>query len=227
MVHADSSVDLGGVPMLSRYSSSDAAQLPLGLEATTATVEGGPPHPRRRRMAVARLLLVFALLIIALVVAKLSGLTDRIDKEAIREAMEKCGPYGVLAFVAVFALGELMHIPGMVFVAAAVIAYGRLWGGLLSYVAANVSVCVGFVCYRAVGGKSTLYALGLPRRVEQLLHQLEARPVRVIVVLRLLMWLAPALNAALGLTRVRFLPYALGSALGLLAPITGMVLVFA
>ncbi|MFD2271350.1 hypothetical protein ACFS07_10105 [Undibacterium arcticum] len=52
---------------------------------------------------------------------------------------------GLLIFLrCCFCLGNLIQIPGWIFLAAAVLALGRTWGGMASYVAAVVSCTVTF-----------------------------------------------------------------------------------
>jgi uncharacterized membrane protein YdjX (TVP38/TMEM64 family) len=59
-----------------------------------------------------------------------------------------------------------------------------------------------------------------------MLGHLDARPIRTVFALRLVLWLAPALNYALALTRARFRDYAIGSALGLILPVAGAAILF-
>lgn len=166
---------------------------------------------------------LLAVLVVALVVvARVTGLTAYLSTERIRAVMAAVGYWGPIAFVVIFSVGELVQIPGAIFVAAAVVAYGRAGGGVLAFVGALAAVSVSFVVARTLGGKP-LGAIrsSLARRI---LSQLEGHPVRTIFLLRLLLWMAPPLNYALALSSVRFRSYLIGTALGLLAPITGLVL---
>ncbi|MBO6939067.1 MAG: VTT domain-containing protein [Deltaproteobacteria bacterium] len=171
--------------------------------------EGGPS---RLRLA---LLVVF--LVGLFVLGAATGWTDRFTLEGIRETIAGAGLWGFAIFIGAFAVGELLHVPGFLFVAAAVLAYGRLAGGAAAYVGAVVSVVVSFAVVRAVGGR----ALGGLKnaRVRKILDRLEERPVRVVAILRLLLWMAPPLNYALALSPVRFRDYLIGSAVGLVVPI--------
>ncbi|MCB9621848.1 MAG: DedA family protein, partial [Sandaracinus sp.] len=54
----------------------------------------------------------------------------------------------------------------------------------------------------------------------------ERRPVRVVALLRLILWMAPPLNYALAMSAVRFRDYVVGSALGLILPIAAAALFF-
>ncbi len=164
-----------------------------------------------------RLVLLAVFLIGLFVIGAATGWTDRFTLEGVREAIAGAGVWGFAIFLGAFAIGELLHVPGFLFVAAAVLAYGRVLGAGAAYVGAVVSVVVSFAVVRGVGGR----ALGGLKnaRVRKILDRLEERPVRVVAILRLLLWMAPPLNYALALSPVRFRDYLIGSALGLLLPI--------
>ncbi|MCZ6712057.1 MAG: hypothetical protein O7B25_16960, partial [Gammaproteobacteria bacterium] len=68
-----------------------------------------------------RLTLVVALLAGLFVATRYTGLADGVDATAIRNLMHDAGPWGWSLYVLVFAGGEFIHIPGMVFVAAGIL----------------------------------------------------------------------------------------------------------
>ena len=115
-------------------------------------------------------------------------------------------------------------MPGLVFVGAAILAYGQFYGGLAGYLGAVVSVSVSFWVVRLVGGQP-LAEVKRPF-LKRWLDRLDARPVRSVFVLRLLLWMAPPLNYALAMSSVRYRDYLIGSAMGLVIPITLVSLLF-
>ena len=169
-----------------------------------------------------------ALVVLGLVglwaIARLSGLHEEVDTARVRAWMDAAGAWGFVLFIAVFALGELAHIPGLVFVAAAVLAYGRPVGWAASIAGSLVAVTVSFLVVRRLGGqpfeRSDRPWLG------RMLARLDDHPIRTVVLLRLVLWMAPFLNYALAMTGIRTRDYVVGSVLGLLLPITVMVLFF-
>ena len=169
------------------------------------------------------LFLVLLLFVGLYALSKSMGLTEW-DVENIRTQVEKTGFWGPIFYTAIFAGGEFIHIPGMVFVAAGILVYGRWWGFVLSFIASVVSVCFSFLVVRAIGGKP-LSQIERPF-FKKLLAGLDTHPIRVILVLRLFLSLAPALNYTLALTNVRFRDYLIGSVLGLLLPVGGVSLFF-
>jgi uncharacterized membrane protein YdjX (TVP38/TMEM64 family) len=140
-----------------------------------------------------RLLAVFLFLGLLLAVFELSGLRDHFSLAFLQHRILENKISGLLIFILLFALGNLIQIPGWVFLAAAVLALGRMWGGIATYVAASLSCVMTFFTIRFVGGDALL--------------------------LRILFQTMPALNYALALSGVKFRNYLIGTLLGLPLPI--------
>lgn len=164
-----------------------------------------------------RIVVLVAVLIGLFVVGKVTGWTDSFDVGRIRALVGRAGPFGYLFFFVIFAAGELIHVPGGLFVVAAVLAFGRTAGFVAGLVGGMVSVSTTFFVIRWVGGR----ALGSVRHplMRRLLSHLDERPIVTIFLLRVVFWLAPPLNYALALSNVRFREYFVGSLLGLVVPI--------
>lgn len=181
----------------------------------TAAPEG--LDPRWRRVG----LLVLGL-VAATVAFRASGLHERLTLGGLREAVVAAGVWGRVLFVAAFCAGELLHVPGLLFVAAGVLLWGRVDGGLFAFGAALASLSVSFGVVRAAGGT----ALDGVKAgwVKRALARLEARPVLTVALLRAVLALAPPLNVALALAPLRFRDYLVGSAIGLVPPVLLAVL---
>ncbi|HEY9099771.1 MAG TPA: VTT domain-containing protein [Thiobacillus sp.] len=124
---------------------------------------------------------------------------------------------GVLIFILAFSLGNLVQIPGWIFLAAAVLTLGEVWGGIVTYLAACISCVITFFTIRYIGGN----ALGKldSTLAQKLLGRLHAHPVKNIILLRMLFQTVPALNYTLAISGVRFRDYLIGTLLGLPLPI--------
>lgn len=170
-----------------------------------------------RRVRLGRILALIALLVALVVIGRVAGVADHLTVDGLRSTMQGAGVLGFLGFLVLFAVGELLHVPGVVFVVAAIVAYGRLLGGIAGFVGAVVAVVVSFTVVRLVGGQPLA---GVRRPwMQRMLAQLDRRPIRVVALLRVALWMAPPLNYALAMSTVRFRDYLLGSALGLVPPI--------
>lgn len=145
------------------------------------------------------------------------GLREGFRLAALRELLTEHRLGGLLAFSLLFAIGNLAQIPGGVFLAAAVLTFGRTWGGIATYLAASFACLAGFVTIRAIGG-------GALRRIDhalarRILDRLDLQPVRSVFYLRLLFQTMPAMNYALAMSGVRLRHLLLGTVLGLPLPI--------
>jgi uncharacterized membrane protein YdjX (TVP38/TMEM64 family) len=164
-----------------------------------------------------RLLLVLCFLVVLALVFSFSGLRGHMSLAYVQEQLQGHPVQGFLTFVLLFVLGNLVQIPGWLFLAAAVLALGQGWGCVVTYLAACISCGVTFLLVRWLGGDALR---ALPSRwVLKALGQLDRRPVRSVVVARVLFQTLPALNYALAMSGTRFRAYAVGTALGLIVPL--------
>ncbi len=189
----------------------------MNEEPESADDKSGGGEPNSKGVSKIRIAVLIGVLVGTFILAKATGVTERLSLEAIRDYIEGAGAIGFVVFLAVFAIGELVHVPGTIFVAAAVLAYGRLLGGVVGYAGALLSVVVSFYVVRKIGGQP-LAAIEKPW-VVKIFQKLEDEPVRWTAILRLVFWMLPALNYGLAMSPIRARDYIVGSALGLIIPI--------
>ncbi len=164
-----------------------------------------------------RLLAVAGFLVLLLAVFELSGLRANFNLDYLHQRLMGNEWAGLLIFVALFAMGNLIQVPGLIFLAAAVLALGEVWGGVATYIAAVVSCLFTFWLIRALGGSALRELEGKwPRR---LLAGLDAHPVKSVALLRVLLQTLPALNYTLALSGLKFRNYLIGTLIGLPLPI--------
>ena len=151
------------------------------------------------------------------VLARRSGLLEDADPNRIREIVLQWGVYGIVLYVALFSLGLFLYVPGTLFVIAAGLAYGKLWGIPVALLGANVAVGFSFFAVRFIGG--TPFEQHSHPLIEKLLKSLHVSPVKNIAFLRLIMGSSPALNYLLALSAVRPRQHFLGSLIGMIVPV--------
>jgi len=158
-------------------------------------------------------------LFLAILVAifEVSGLRDHFNLAFMRQIILQHQVGGLLLFVALFSLGNLIQIPGWIFLAAAVLTLGRLWGGLVTYIAAVTSCLFTFLTIRALGGD--VLRLLTNRVAIRILRELDAHPIGCVALLRILFQTVPALNYALAMSGIKLRSYLIGTLVGLPVPI--------
>jgi uncharacterized membrane protein YdjX (TVP38/TMEM64 family) len=163
--------------------------------------------------------LACVVMVVALVwaVVHFSGLKSQISVPLLRDAFQHHRLGGLLLFAALFVVGNLIQVPGWLFLVAAVLALGPVWGGLATYFAACISCITTFWVVRQAGGDA-LRGFG-GRLGARLLARLDAHPVQSVWLLRLVFQTLPALNGALALSGLKLRHYVLGTLAGLPLPI--------
>ncbi|WP_207887516.1 VTT domain-containing protein [Pseudomonas sp. 30_B] len=179
-----------------------------------------PPLIWRYRRLI--LLLAFAGVLVALY--RVSGLHEDFSLDYLRNELQDNRLRGLLLFVGLFALGNLLHIPGLLFLAAAVLALGKLWGGLITYGAAVFSCGFTFLIVRSIGGNGL--RLLNNRLTRAVFSHLDQRPASSVFLLRHAFITSPTLNYSLALSGIGFAPYMLGTLLGLPIPLLLCCLLF-
>lgn len=189
----------------------------------TSGVEEAEHEVHRKKVNPWRWVLLIGFIVGLFVVARVFGLQEYMQPQRLRKLIENAGTVGIILYLAIFAFGELVHIPGLVFVAAGVYAYGRVLGGGLAFVGAVLSVSVSFWVVRLIGGQ----ALSEVRWsiLKRMLKRLDERPIMIVIILRLLFFIAPPVNYALALSTIRFREFLIGSAVGL-APVLFLSILF-
>jgi uncharacterized membrane protein YdjX (TVP38/TMEM64 family) len=164
-----------------------------------------------------RLIFVLLFFTVLILLTELTGLRDHFSLALLRDKLNDNLATGLLLFVLLFCIGNLIHIPGLVFLAAAVLTLGRFNGALATYLAAVTSCAFtyGFIHY--LGGDALRQIDN--KIANRLLAHLDAYPIRNVALLRTLFQTLPAINYALAISGVGFRNYMIGTVLGLPLPI--------
>ena len=120
------------------------------------------------------------------------------------------GPWGPLAFMLVYTVGPAFLVPGLPLDLAAGVLFGPVWGTVYSLVGATAGATVAFLAARTVGRDWTEERLSGP--LKKLKEGVDNGGWEFVAFARLVP-LIPfnLLNYALGLTRIRPVPYVLAS----------------
>jgi uncharacterized membrane protein YdjX (TVP38/TMEM64 family) len=171
-----------------------------------------------------RLVLVIVIITAIIATARLTGAKHYFTTENVSAFVQNAGMWGYLLFIVIFTIGEMLHVFGLIFVAAGVYAFGQARGLMLGLLGGVTAVSVSFLFMRAIGGMA-FTRINRPW-VQKMLQSLDRRPIRTVFVLRLFLIMHPSLNYLLALTHIRFRDYFIGSVVGLIIPISLFVIFF-
>jgi len=135
---------------------------------------------------------------------------DRITVPEIQAFVRGMGAWGPAMFMLLYAIGPAFLVPGLPFDLAAGILFGPLWGTVYALVGATLGAAIAFLAARTVGRDWTEEKLSGP--LKRMKEGVEKGGWEFVAFMRLVP-VVPfnLLNYALGLTRIRLVPYALAS----------------
>jgi len=144
-----------------------------------------------------------------------------------RALVEPLGAWGPLAFIGVCIFAALVHAPELAVIALGGVVFGRAGGFVYGWIGGVAGGVVCFTLARHLLRDAVRASLiGRFDRLERLDTQLERHGFLTVLVLRLVLFVAPPMNWAIGTTRVRFRHYLAGSIVGV-APGVAITVSFA
>lgn len=152
-----------------------------------------------------------------------SGTHEAVDAEAVQIWIRGAGAWGGLVFVGLYALLQPLGVRSVFFLLGAPLIWAPGHAVLLSWIGAVIASVIAFGFARFVARD---WAQGrAPARLRRLDERLAQDGFRVVTLLRLVFYTTPALQFALGISRVRFRPFLLGTIVGVL-PFTLLMTLF-
>jgi len=157
--------------------------------------------------------IALAAVVLAIASAWALGAHEHLTPERVAEVVGRAGVFGPIAFVALFAAAEVVHVPGLLFVFAAAALWPPATAIPTAYVGALTASLVVFLIARHITGDTVRERL--PDWLLRYEARLESHGLRTVIALRLVLFLLPAVHWLLGASRVSFRDFFLGTALGL------------
>jgi uncharacterized membrane protein YdjX (TVP38/TMEM64 family)/rhodanese-related sulfurtransferase len=131
---------------------------------------------------------------------------DQFDGAALEAWIRDAGPVAPLLFMLVYALAAVLFLPGSVITLAGGALFGPLLGTFYNLTGATLGATLAFLVARYLASDWVAEKTG--GRVKQLINGVEGEGWRFVAFVRLVpLFPFNLLNYALGLTRLRLLPY--------------------
>ena len=158
-------------------------------------------------------LLIF--IAVSIVVFQAADLGRYVKPEEIRAAIRSAGPMAPLLYLLIYSIAPVFFVPGWIISIAGGLAFGALWGTVLTVVGATIGATLAFLVARHLG--RDFVARLLKGKWAALDDQTATHGFQVIFFLRLIP-LVPfnALDYIAGLSKVGVRDYILGTFLGII-----------
>jgi len=171
------------------------------------------PHPNRRK-AVLKAAILVAFLAAAIAGVRLSPVKDYLTVEGLSRLFATAGLWAPLVFIAIYAVGVCLFVPGSILTGIGAVIFGAYWGFVYVWIGAMIGASVAFLIGRTLGREFAASLVG--DRLRKYDDAIERNGFATVLYLRLIYFPFTPMNFGMGLTKVNFRDYFLGTGLGIL-----------
>ena len=178
-------------------------------------VADAPPAPaagRRKAVFKAAVLVLFIAAAIALV--RFTAVKDYLTAEGLGRFLAAAGLWAPVVFMAVYAVGVCLFVPGSVLTGLGAVIFGAYWGFVYVWIGAMIGASAAFLIGRTLGREFAAALIG--DRLRKYDDAIERNGFAAVLYLRLVYFPFTPMNFGMGLTKVHFRDYFFGTALGIL-----------
>ncbi len=157
-------------------------------------------------------------IIAAIILVKATNVEKLLDKDFIASIINPLGFFGVLLFMVIYMIGTVIFLPGTPLSIIAGFLFGSIQGTIAVVIGATLGACIAFGISRYLGKDFTeRFLKGRFKKLYAYDKKLEDNGLITILFLRIVpLFPFNGLNFALGLTKIKFKDFILGTVLGII-----------
>ncbi len=176
------------------------------------TIDTGRPQRRTKALVKAAVLAVFV--IAAILAVRFTPVKNYLTVEALGHFLDSAGLWAPLVFIAIYAVGVCLFLPGTLLTGLGAAIFGAYWGFVYVWFGAMAGASAAFLIGRTLGREFAASLIG--DRLKKYDDAIERNGFATVLYLRLVYFPFTPMNFGMGLTRVHFRDYFSGTALGII-----------
>jgi uncharacterized membrane protein YdjX (TVP38/TMEM64 family) len=169
---------------------------------------------RINKKAPIKAFILLAFITLAILIIRFTSLKEFLTEEAMGRFLKASGFWAPLLFILFYGAGVCLFVPGTLLTGLGAAIFGAYWGFLYVWMGAMVGASAAFWIGRTLGREFTASLIG--DRLKKYDDAIERNGFATVLYLRLVYFPFTPMNFGMGLTRVRFWDYFLGTALGII-----------
>jgi uncharacterized membrane protein YdjX (TVP38/TMEM64 family) len=159
-------------------------------------------------------LILAAFVIGAIVLVRFTPVTDYLTADSLGRFLDAAGVWAPLVFIAIYAVGVCLFIPGTLLTGLGAAIFGAYWGFVYVWFGAMIGASAAFIIGRTLGREFAASLIG--DKLRKYDDAIARNGFATVLYLRLVYFPFTPMNFGMGLTRVRFWDYLFGTGLGIL-----------
>ena len=167
---------------------------------------------RNRAMLKAGIFLAFIILAISLI--RFTPIKNYLTAQALGHFLETAGYWAPVLFMLIYTVGVCVFLPGTLLTGLGAAIFGAYWGFLYVWIGAMLGASAAFFIGRTLGRDFAASLIG--DRLKKYDDAIERNGFATVLYLRLVYFPFTPMNFGMGLTKVHFRDYFLGTGLGII-----------
>jgi len=176
-------------------------------------ITNGAPA-KKKSGVVLKAALFAAFVIVAIYVVRFTPVKGFLTAEALGRFLDSAGVWAPIVYMAVYAVGVCVFLPGTLLTGLGAAIFGPYWGFLYVWIGAMLGASGAFIIGRTLGREFAASLIG--GRLKKYDDRIERNGFATVLYLRLVYFPFTPMNFGMGLTKVRFRDYFFGTGLGII-----------
>ena len=159
--------------------------------------------------------IVFVVFIIAaILLIRFTPVKNYLTADALGGFLETAGLWAPVVYIAIYAVGVCLFLPGTLLTGLGAAIFGAYWGFLYVWIGAMMGASAAFFIGRTLGRDFAASLIG--GKLKKYDDAIERNGFATVLYLRLVYFPFTPMNFGMGLTKVRFWDYVAGTGLGII-----------
>ena len=164
--------------------------------------------------ALVKALLFIAFIVCAIVAVRFTPLSNYLSAEVLSSLLKDSGYWAPFVYIIIYTVGVCLFLPGTLLTGLGAAIFGPYWGFVYVWVAAMCGASLAFLIGRTLARDYAASLVG--DRLKKYDDAIERNGFATVLYLRLVYFPFTPMNFGMGITKVRFKDYVLGTGLGIM-----------
>jgi uncharacterized membrane protein YdjX (TVP38/TMEM64 family) len=173
-----------------------------------------PPSTKSRKKALIKAVIFVAFIFFSIYLVRFTPVKNVLSLKVLGAYFDRAGFWAPLFFILFYAAGVCLFIPGTLLTGLGAAIFGPYWGFVYVWIGAMIGAGAAFFIGRTLGRDFAASLVG--DKLKKYDESIERNGFATVLYLRLVYFPFTAMNFGMGLTKVRFGDYLLGTGLGIL-----------
>jgi len=173
-----------------------------------------PEIPKERTKAVIKAVFLLLFIATAVILVRYTPVKNYLTADALGRFLAAAGFWAPAVFMLIYTAGVCLFVPGTLLTGLGAAIFGAYWGFVYVWFGAMAGAAAAFWIGRTLGREFAASLIG--NKLQKYDDAIERNGFATVLYLRLVYFPFTPMNFGMGLTKVRFFDYILGTGLGII-----------